>query len=524
MENVLKKYLERCQIILNQYRSSRANLIVFPGTSTPGTDYQQFFEKAIKDAESTPEFEAFVAALQDGPLLVDLERLAKARAKARKESDPMEPDDVINLKRDTACYAAKGFFRNTGVYVDLWQDSNVDEKCLVGILQDYQRQESELIRLFVLDGFVLYDDKQRLDHIDLPIGVLKKYTKKELEDVLRVPQSIWHGNVDAKTIETAAAWHILTIRQKEEYRGVTGIWLDGLIITPDDWEDAEPWTSKESEIDIIGPIFLCIGEKANFALEIRLRTNIFEYFSIREVTKNQYLPWDSFNEEGEPAPRTAIERIGPLGNRLKAICEIWQEINGLDRQGHLRYPTQTLVRALTNLHASREWSMETFVSFVTVIESLLTPGSQQELAYRMATRGASLLELDPEKRMKIFNMLMHVYKIRSRIVHEGHVEDHDSHWLNRMGFEDVVELSRQIFLRYICVLHLALHEGFPGWVLPDSTKLLSRNSRSAVISRFWILVLAPHLTNELENSMKRSGVYKDWKRKTYTLSGSGQPA
>ena len=144
-------------------------LIVLPGISTPETNYQQFFERAVKDVEDTAEFEAFVAALQDGPLLVDIERLARARAEARKER-PMKFQDLIHLKRDTARYAAKGFFRNTAVYVDLWQDSRVDESSLLDILEDYERHESELIRLFVFDGFVLYDDKKPLNHVNLPIG------------------------------------------------------------------------------------------------------------------------------------------------------------------------------------------------------------------------------------------------------------------------------------------------------------------------------------------------------------------
>ena len=518
MEGVLRSYLEKCQLIFHEHRSNAAkNLLVFPGASSPKTDYQQFFEGAIKDAEESEEFEAFVLALQAGPLSLDIERLARARAEARKES-PVKFQDFIHLKRDTARYAAKGFFRNTGAYVNLWQDSEVDGAPLLRILENYTGNDSELIRLFVFDGFVLYDDKKPLNHVNLPIGVLKKYPEKELEDLLRVPQSVWHGKVNPEMMRTAATSYILPVAKKEDYRGVSGIWLDGMIITPTDWEDVGEQTKKESDIGIIGPIFLCIGEDTNLAVEIRVRTNVFEHSPIREIVRNGYLPWDEYqyDNEGEPCkprPRTSIIRIGEAGNKLRTVWEIWHEINDLDTHGHLTYPTETYVRSVMNV-ASLERFMETFVGFVTLIESLLTPDPQQELTYKMAIRGASLLDSDPQDRLELFDLLKDFYNTRSKIVHEGRTGKDDSYGINDAIPNNLIKVSRQIFLRYICVLHLALHGGLPGWVVPDLKKLSSKGRPKALAQILDSLVLAPDLTKLLEENMQQWGVYEDWKGRT----------
>ncbi|MCK4792439.1 MAG: hypothetical protein KAV87_52400 [Desulfobacteraceae bacterium] len=518
MEAALKTYFEKCQFIFNQHRSKMTRVVTFPGTSTHPINHRQLFEKAIKDAEDTEEFEAFVIALQAGPLSSDIERLTKKEKRRRKKTEKkhrMKSRNFDKWRKDTARQAARGFFRNTGAYVNLWQGSDVEKSNLFSILDSYnEKKDSEFIRFFVFDGFVPFHNKKQLNHVSLPMGELKKYTEKELEEFLRIPQSFWHRNVNPDIIKKAAIWHILTVREKDEYRGMTGIWLNDALVSPIGWSDIGEPTKKEGDIGIIGPIFLCIGEDANLAVEIRVRTNIFEYSPIYQKVRNDYLPWDSYDEEGEPKPRTWIKYIGEDGNKLRKVCEIWQNINALDADGHLRYPTEAYVRSVMNLHISWEGLMETFVGFVTVIESLLTPGTRQELTYKTAVRGASILDSDPENRIGLFHVLDEFYKIRSQIVHEGRTEKDDPYELNNMISHNLTEISRQIFLRYICLLYLTLNGDLPEWVLADSEKLSSRNSRPKTIAHILdSLVLDPNLTNQLEKRMEEWGVYDDWKRR-----------
>jgi hypothetical protein len=158
--------------------------------------------------------------------------------------------------------------------------------------------------------------------------------------------------------------------------------------------------------------------------------------------------------------------------------------------------------------------METFVGFVTVIESLLTPGSRQELAYKSAVRGSSLLASIPEHRMRLFQILDEFYKTRSQIVHEGHTDKEDPYELNNMISYNLTEISRQIFLRYICLLNMGRSGELSELVLPEPGKLLSRNSRPKAIANILdSLVLGPELTDKLEKRMEEWGVYENFIQK-----------
>ena len=92
------------------------------------------------------------------------------------------------------------------------------------------------------------------------------------------------------------------------------------------------------------------------------------------------------------------------------IYEIWQNVNDLDADGLLRYPTEAYVRSVMNLHASWESLMETFVGFVTVIESLLTPGTRQDLKYLTALRGAALLASAVSVAQAVSACVQHAYR------------------------------------------------------------------------------------------------------------------
>lgn len=167
-----------------------------------------------------------------------------------------------------------------------------------------------------------------------------------------------------------------------------------------------------------------------------------------------------------------------------------------------------------NLHTPWEGLMETFVGLVTVIESLLTPGTRQELSYKLAVRGAALLSSGSEQRMALFQILDGHYKTRSKIVHEGHPDKEDPYDFENMISHNLTEITRQIFLRYICLLNMGLNGELPEWVLPEPGKLSSGNSRPKTIANILDgLVLDTTLTDRLEKKMEEWGLYEDWIRK-----------
>jgi len=511
MESPLKDYFAKCKEIFIVYHSKQPKVIPFQQKKEPTKDDRQLFNKAIKEAEETGEFGIFIKALEIGPLSSDLERLTKREEKRRKKSKitrHLKPID--EWRQDTARHAAKRFFRNTGTYLGLWLGKDIDNSKLVSILKNYSNK-SELIRLFVFDGFIPYHKKTMIDNVNLPVGKFRRFSEDELEEMLGLPQSSWHGNVNSKIIKKAAIWHILKVTEKAEYTGIGGLWVGGRLVLPFDWTQVEA-TRKEKDVDLIGPIFLCIGEDANLAVEIRIRTNVFDSFPVYHKIRNDYLPWYPDGEDAEPRPRMHVKYIGENGGKLKKIFEIWQRINDLGKQGHLRYKTEAYVRSVMNMHTYWESVMEPFVGFVTVIESLLTPDDRQELTYKTAVRGAALLTSDPGKRMGLFRFLVEAYRLRSKIVHEGRTDKEDPMELRNMISYNLTEITRHIFLRYICLLSLGLDRELPEWVLPEPEKLSSNIAR--ILDS---VVLDPRLTDFLEKRMEEWGVAEDLSKWIFLL-------
>jgi hypothetical protein len=212
-------------------------------------------------------------------------------------------------------HAAKAFFRNTGTYVNLWQGQDIDESRLM--LGNYSHK-SELIRLFVFDGFVPYHEKKMVDNVSLPVGEFRRYTEKELGDMLGLPYSSWHRKVNPEIIKKAAIWHILTVREKAEYTGIRGLWIGGRLAYSFDWANIEA-TKKEKDVDLIGPIFLCIGEDANLAAEIRIRTNVFESSPFYQKIRNDYLPWDPDSSERPFSPYPSGTGLASPHHRTRRV-------------------------------------------------------------------------------------------------------------------------------------------------------------------------------------------------------------
>ena len=378
MKSILSSYLEECRRIFKRAQTYGPTVIPMPGVVVKKED-RSLLEKSIKEAEQTEIFDAFVVKLKSEVLNHDLERLIVEK-KIKKE-------DIIKWQKNTANHAAHRFFKNSRAYFNIWIKSDIDEPSLLSKLHNKDK-ESEYYQLFIFDGFVLYDNQDSrkwLKNITLPVGDLIVYRKKELEELFRLPQSNWHDFYDPVNIDELSLNHILTVKKKELYRGKGGKWLNDIMFSTIDSHEY-----IGNYIELIGPMFLCIGEDANLAEEICVRSNVFETVPIHTFGKS-YLSWDSIDEEGNPHPRRYINYVGNDAIILKNIYNSWLEVNNLDKNEFLRFPTETYVRSMQNLHRSNNNSMEIFVTFVTVIESILNPVSTSDISYKTASRGAAIL-------------------------------------------------------------------------------------------------------------------------------------
>jgi len=146
---------------------------------------------------------------------------------------------------------------------------------------------------------------------------------------------------------------------------------------------------------------------------------------------------------------------------------------------------------------------------------LLTPDTTQELSYKIAIRGAGILSAKPKHRLGLVEMLNECYRLRSRIVHNGHAGDYDSFKLRNFISYRLTEIARQIFLRYLCLISLAAEGGLPEWIHSDLEELVTnRKWAKATKTALDALVLDPNLTTFLEEKMDQWGLYEDWIRRT----------
>jgi hypothetical protein len=272
-------------------------------------------------------------------------------------------------------------------------------------------------------------------------------------------------------------------------------------------------SKRTDDIEILGPIFLCVGSDINLAKEINVRTNPFDMFPISVSSRNGFLP-DSYDDEGNPIPRRYVKYVGSKGEKLNKYFEIWNHVNGLNTKGFLRYPTRAFVRSIMNLNKAEENTMENFVSLMTVLESTLNPESSTELAYKTSVRGACLLSDAPQKRYIFFKTISSLYKTRSQIVHKGHPGQAESKLDEVLSFR-LIPLVKEIFSRYISLLFFVNKELLPGLILPKSLNLTSANKRPEAISSIYnALIFEPPLIKQLEEKMDDYEISDDWVRQT----------
>ena len=83
---------------------------------------------------------------------------------------------------------------------------------------------------------------------------------------------------------------------------------------------------------------------------------------------------------------------------------------------------------------------DNFIELRIVLESLfLDDNARDELAYRLALRGARLIGKDLQERKRIFRTLREAYAIGSEAVHKGEVKSKKK---NRKILDDTLEIVR----------------------------------------------------------------------------------
>jgi hypothetical protein len=89
----------------------------------------------------------------------------------------------------------------------------------------------------------------------------------------------------------------------------------------------------------------------------------------------------------------------------------------MESEGHyLRLPAQRLVDG-----GGRDRLEDAIIDYAIGLEALLTAGITDELRYRFALRGTTVLTWDGGDKRKVFEELRDFYDVRSSIVHGGKV-------------------------------------------------------------------------------------------------------
>jgi len=438
-----------------------------------------FVNQAINEAENTEQFYRVVDLLKDYPLFKG------------------EHVRAVNI-------AANAFIKHTGTYQAIWNNKDVNEDSLIDLIEDSMKKEDyEIVRLFVFDGFELYDtmnNSNLLKEIVLPFGKIQILKQAEIEALFKIPKSDWPSKLN---IDYLSKLHVLIIKGKEQYRKPTAEDL-GEIYLPASSPLFEEWRERikrEADIDYIGPLFLCLGEDANLAQEIIIRTCIFDKRPISTLNRNDYLLDPIYlGDEVELFPRMSPVYIGQNGIMLVKLYEMWNEVNHFKGKDYLRFSTEAYVRAIMNWHYHPDSTMELFVSFITVIDSLLTRDGMGDLAYKIAARGAAILSPDSQKRIDIMSYLKKLYNIRSKIVHQGDTKGEDL-----IDFlVDLPNIVRHIFIKFIIIVYLFKKGLFDDTIMKYVNKPNDKNQSIGDILD--LCVMQPKLTTIIDAKLSEMNI------------------
>ena len=126
-------------------------------------------------------------------------------------------------------------------------------------------------------------------------------------------------------------------------------------------------------------------------------------------------------------------------------------------------------------------------------------------------RGSALLTYHGAERWKAFRIINKFYDIRSKIVHEGDAGDMG---LDQLIYIGLLEMCRQILLRYIFLSYSGVSGELPNWVLPNSDWLKSSRQRMKAVSKILdTAIMHPELIAELERSLEKRNLREtqQWK-------------
>lgn len=127
----------------------------------------------------------------------------------------------------------------------------------------------------------------------------------------------------------------------------------------------------------------------------------------REINAPRYGPLTQFDVDKFRAEKWAKPH-------LRRIRELFQRSSQSSLAESILSALQWAGRA--TVEPKREQS---FLLYAIALETLILPGQEVELGYRLRTRVARLLERDPRKRTEITVILKKLYGTRSKIVHSG---------------------------------------------------------------------------------------------------------
>lgn len=469
--NILTKYINKCSLIFDEKKRLVLSKIK-PINKDIEIDINCLFNQAIKEAEDSDEFAIIVKLLKEH-LLTSI--------------------------------AADCFFKNTGTYYSLWMDKEIDINLLMNILHEsIQNKSYDIINILVFDGFYLYDNeknKEELREIILPFGKMQIIHKNDIEKLFMIPQSEWHYRFSLKKITNLINYHVLKITGKEKYRKPKGIIAGNKFHSVSFYE----WKKREDDINYIGPLFLCLGKDANLAEEIIIRTCIFDSQPISFLTRNDYMR----PEPGEDSPNFVVKYIGKDGIMLAKICEIWSEVNQLHHEGYLRFSTEAYVRAIMNWHSRYDSLMETFVSFVTVIDSLLTRGELYGKTKKISSRGGAILSSNSEKIELLKQYLTRIYNIRSSIVHEGHT--------NGENLENILvvlpEITRQIFIKFLMLTYLIKNRLFGHGIMDNISNIEDTNK--SITKILDLSITEPEIVKTIDRKLSEMSIELEELRKSF---------
>lgn len=286
-----------------------------------------------------------------------------------------------------------------------------DENAISPLLQDFQT--------FVNNGIKVSRSRHAIVNLVLKTGPFA------LDD-----------NVSIRPITEEELWEF----GHEEKLPIWSIW-DFYGITSNDWNILDITYLYTIPIEPNTYILPTLRESALIAIRIASSGRLF----VNDLgIEDNFGLGKSFY--GDRRVRQLISSTSPyivnrkVAERLKTL---WMRIPSLmsmkPKPSHLRLPALRLLDG-----SARERPDDAIVDYTIGLESLLLQGINDELTYRFALRGATILAWEDNKRKEYFKQLKDFYNVRSDIVHGRYVDNSKLEELRLFGDETL----RKVWLWY----------------------------------------------------------------------------